>query len=277
MTARYLTVPRLSELESKLSDRDWRVVAEVAALRFVSGSHLARLCFARGNGTADTRAARRALLRLNRLDVLARLPRPVGGVRRGSAGFVYYLAPAGQRLSMGRGWLPPGRPRRPSAPGHLFVSHALAVAELHCLLVEGAHSERFELLKREAEPACWRGTGEAMLKPDSHVRLAVGDYEYSYLIEVDRGTEGSGAIRRQLGRYVRYHRSGREQRQRGVFPKVLWLATDAERARVIAELIGRLPTPERALFAATTFGDALAAVAPEAPADNALKNTYCRT
>lgn len=260
MTARYATAARLRELEAKLSDRDLAVIRELAALRFTSGSQLARLCFTRSDGTADQRAARRALLRLNRLGALARLPRPVGGVRRGSAGFVYYLAPAGQRLSMERGWLSPGRPRRPSAPGHLFVRHALGVAELHCLLVEAARSGRFELLGRESEPACWRVTNGAMLKPDSYVRLAIGDYEYSYFIEVDRGTEGSGAIARQLDRYVRHHRSGREQRQRRVFPKVLWLTTDAERAGVIAELIDRLPTPERALFTTATFDDALAVI-----------------
>lgn len=263
MTARYLTKARLRELSETLSDRDRRVVAEVAALRFTGGSQLSRLCFTRSDGTADQRAARRALLRLNRLGVLARLPRPVGGARRGSADFVYHLAPAGQRLSMERGWLPTGRPRQSALPGHLFVRHALAVAELHCLLAEGARSGRFELLDREAEPACWRKTGEAVLKPDSYVRLAAGDYEYSYFIEVDRGTEGSGAIARQLDRYVRHHRSGREQRQRRVFPKVLWLAPDGRRADAIAGQIGRLARPEQELFAAASFDDALATIAPD--------------
>lgn len=263
MTARYATAARLRELEPKLGDRELAVIHEIAALRFVSGSQVARLCFARMDGTADQRAARRALLRLSRLGVVDRLPRPIGGIRRGSSGFVYYLGPAGQRLSMERGWLTKRRPRRPALPGQLFVHHALAVAELHARLAEADRIGRFELLRREAEPNCWRKSASGVLKPDTYIRLARGDYEYSYFIEVDRGTEGSGAIQRQLDRYLRYYRSGYEQEQYGVFPKVLWLATEADRINAIAELVARPAPAGQELFRVAHFDDALSAVASE--------------
>lgn len=263
MTARYLTAARIAELESKLSDRDLAVIRELAALRFASGSQLTRLCFARPD-RADTRAARRTLRRMAQLEAIERLPRAIGGQRTGSESFNYHLAPAGQRLSMERGWLPQGRPRRPSLPGRLFVRHALDVAELHARLVAAARAGRFELLQRDAEPACWREAAGFVLKPDTFIRLGAGNYELVFFIEVDRGTEGSGAIRRQLGRYLSYHRSGQEQAEHGVFPKVLWLAPDARRVEAIAEQVASLPAAEQELFAAAHFDDAFGAIAPEA-------------
>lgn len=209
MTRRYLTAGRRRELEAALSQRDFQALVYVASLRFVSGAQLARLCFG-GRDQASARAARRALLRLVDLDVLARLPRSIGGVRSGSAGFVYHLGIAGQRIAVARGWQAAGRARRSRTPGSLFVGHALAVAELHTQIVEAARTGRFELLEASAEPACWRSfNGSAprplTLKPDTYLRLGIDSYEDSYFVEVDRGTEGSGAIQRQLKLYRDYH------------------------------------------------------------------------
>src|SRR6185503_16090142 len=141
----------------------------------------------------------------------------------------------GERLSVEHGLLPERRGRRSLSPGTLFVRHALQVAELHTRLTEGDRSRRFELLELVAEPACWRSYGgigdqRVTLKPDSYVRLGVGAYEDSYFVEVDRGTEGSRALERQIQAYLSYHRSGHEQRAHGVFPKVLWLALSDQRA-----------------------------------------------
>jgi hypothetical protein len=134
---------------------------------------------------------------------------------------------------------PERRRRRSLIPGTLFVRHALQVSELHTLLVEADRSDRVELLELTSEPACWRSwSGLAgqhqTLKPDSSARLGLGPYEDSYFIEVDRGTEGSRALERQLQLYLAYHLSGAEQQGRGVFPRVLWLAPDERRAGIIA-------------------------------------------
>jgi Replication-relaxation len=98
------------------------------------------------------------------------------------------------------------------------------------------------------------------LKPDSYVRLGIGDYEDSYFVEIDMGTEGSGAIERKLRDYLAYEASGVEQAKRGVFPKTLWTTPDAERAAVIEDCIGRLPRPAQELFAVARFADALGVV-----------------
>ncbi len=103
MSARYLSAALLRDLETKLTQRDLEVLRRVSDLHFVSGAQLARLSFTDSDDErANVRAARRALLRLVRLGTLERLDRPVGGIRAGSAGFVYYLGVAGQRIAVAR-------------------------------------------------------------------------------------------------------------------------------------------------------------------------------
>jgi hypothetical protein len=264
MSRNYVTAARLEGVDARLTDHDRAVLHAVSDLGFVSGDQLRRMHFAvEADAAAQARAARRALVRLVRLDCLARLPRRVGGVRSGSAGFVYRLGLAGQRVAFLYGWQPERRGRRSHVPGTFFLNHSLAVAELFALLIEGDRSRRFELLELSAEPACHRryggigSQGQATLKPDSYVRLGVGDYEDSYFMEVDMGSEGSHTLERKLHEYVAYQASGREQEQRGVFPRVLWLAPDAERVAVIGQCIRRLTPSVRELFAVALQADAL--------------------
>jgi hypothetical protein len=267
MTPHYATEASADAADSALTPRDRTVLKKVSDLRFASGDQLARMCFIEDDPLAQARAARRALLRLVKLDALARLPRRVGGVRAGSAGFIYYLGSVGYRLAVRFGWQPERRRRRSDLPGTAFLNHALAVAELHTLLIEADRSRRFELLELSAEPSCWRsygGTGTQRpltLKPDSYIRLGVGEFEDSYFVELDRGTEGTKTIERKLKEYVAYEASGAEQDQRGVFPRVLWLTPDAGRAEGIAGSVRGLARAKRKLFAVSQFKDAIEAVA----------------
>jgi hypothetical protein len=174
----------------------------------------------------------------------------------GSGSFVYRLGPAGQRLSAST-W-------RPHIPGTLFVAHSLQVAELFALLMEADRADQVELLEAHAEPACWRRYSGGTLKPDSYLRLGVGDYEDSYFIEVDMGTEGSRALIGKLRQYVAYAANGREQAERGVFPKVLWTAPSEARAAIIRDCIERLPGGSQGLFAVAPFDRALCVLNGEA-------------
>jgi protein involved in plasmid replication-relaxation len=257
MTARYLTAARLNELAAQLGERDRAVVRRVFDLRFVSGGQLMRLHFA----DVPPRTAREALLRLTRLDVLARLPRSVGGVRAGSAGYVYRVGPAGQRVAALLGWQPAASKWHSHVPGTLFVAHALQVAELHAQLAEADRARRLELIELAAEVASRRRyggpVGQRILKPDSYVRLGNGDYEFVYFIEVDMGTEGSRALEAKLRQYVEYEASGQEQERRGVFPLTVWLTPDAGRAEVIAGCVGRLPRSAQELFRVACFDEVL--------------------
>ncbi|MBS1883287.1 MAG: replication-relaxation family protein [Actinobacteria bacterium] len=249
MSAPYWTARRLRELDARLGGRDRAVLGRVSELRFVTGSQLARLHF----DGVPARTAREALRRQVRLGLLERLPRVVGGVRAGSSGYVYRLGPAGERLA-GQTW-------RTHTPGTLFVAHALQVAELHTLLAEADRAGRIELDELAAEPACHRqfaGLGsQRVLKPDSFVRFGLGDYEWSWFIEVDRGTEGSRALLTKLRQYVEYQASGQEQADHDVFPKVLWTAPDEARAEAIRAGVERLPVAGRELFGVSLFKDAV--------------------
>jgi hypothetical protein len=263
MSARYITAKVARDLAEDLDARDFAVLGSVVELRFMSGDQIARLHF-----EGQARAARRTLLRLTRLGVLERLPRQVGGVRAGSAGFVYRLGASGQRIALDRGWLGDRKRRRSAVPGSLFVGHALAVAELHVRLREAERTGSIELLELRAEPACWRrqagmNAQASILKPDSFLRLGAGADELVYFIEVDLATEGSRALTNQLRAYVAYHASGREQAEHGVFPKVLWLAPDARRVVTIEACVRRLPRSDRELFAVAEFDQAIVAVTGE--------------
>ncbi|HET7052972.1 MAG TPA: replication-relaxation family protein [Solirubrobacterales bacterium] len=259
MTGRNVTAAVIGRLHRQLTEHDQAVLMSVSELRFVTGSQLARMHFAGSlDAATSARAARRALLRLTRLDCLERLPRQVGGARAGSAGFVYRLGLAGQRLAIERGWQPKRRWRRSQMPGTLFLAHALQVAELHTQLIEADRSRRIELLALSAEPACWRryggiGAQSVVLKPDSYLLLGAGEFEFVYFIEIDMGTEGSRALEGQLRRYLDYETSGKEQVARGVFPKVLWLALDDKRVDAIKACVKRLPSRSRELFQVERF------------------------
>ncbi|MGH7485365.1 MAG: replication-relaxation family protein, partial [bacterium] len=118
---------------------------------------------------------------------------------------------------------------------------------------------RIELIELSGEAASRRSyggpLGPRVLKPDSFVRLGTGEFEDSYFIEVDMGTEGSRALSAKLRQYVEYEASGIEQAERGVFPLSVWLTPDTERAEVIRACIDRLPRASWELFRAAPFSE----------------------
>ena len=63
--------------------------------------------------------------------------------------------------------------------------------------------------------------GSVDLRPDLFVRIAAGDLELRWFIEVDRGTEHLPAVMRKSTAYDRYYRGGVEQEKHGVFPRVM--------------------------------------------------------
>jgi hypothetical protein len=254
---------RLQAVDQRLSERDRQLVLEVVRLRFLSAGQLERLFF-HGIAAPVTRArrARRQLARLVELELLWRLERRVGGVRAGSTGYVYGATAEARRLDA---WLrgePLTRAQAAHEPGASFVEHSVACSELFVQLAEAERADSFELLEHQAEPDCWRrflgsmGT-QRHLRPDAFVRLGVGEWEQLAFVEIDRGSEGSAALVRKLELYVAYWRSGAEQHQRGVFPKVVWLVTGDRRLRLLRCEITLLPPDAQAIFTAAPFDAAL--------------------
>lgn len=234
-------VGRLAGVMERLTPVDREIIGSIERCRMVSGAQLQRLHF--GAGENAGRSARRHLTRLVELRVLARLERRIGGVRAGSAGFVYGLDVVGQRLGQA------SSPRRPWTPSPAFVAHTVAVSECFVTATLLAGAGRLELLDFLAEPACWRtwtgaGGTPLTLKPDAWLRVASEDFEDRWFIEVDRATEDLGRIRRKAEVYRRYFLAGRED----PFPKVLWLTPGERRAAALRDSLGALPSEQRQLF-----------------------------
>jgi hypothetical protein len=128
--------------------------------------------------------------------------------------------------------------RRPT-PSDSFVDHTLGVTETYVVL---RTMPEIELLDFQPEPDCWRQyTGPSgrtvTLRPDAFASWAAGEWELSCFVEVDRATEHPGRIARKADRYVRYWRTGTEQRNQGVFPAVLWLTPTEARAEVLRRVL----------------------------------------
>src|SRR5205823_10179344 len=139
-----------------------------------------------------------------------------------------------------------GRPRRPWTPSAPFLRHALCVTELYVRLVEVARQAGFVVEAFDAEPACWRAFTEAagqveFLKPDAYVRLGTEEFAEHTFVEVDLGTESKPALARKFDRYRLYWMTGAEQRRRGVFPRVVWLAPYAMRYDQVLDVASRQP------------------------------------
>jgi hypothetical protein len=253
-----LTVARRERIAASLSDRDRAVAATVRELRLATGDQLARLHFA----AVTARERRRVLTRLVSLRVLARLPRPVGGVRAGSVGYVYALDVVGQRLSDGTGPVRGYRIRRPWQPGLGVTAHTLAVTELRVRLAEAERRGELRVVRFQGEPACWwrylgRGGGLVTLKPDATAELAVNGFRDSWFIEVDRGTESPMTIAKKAEAYVAYWRSGPEASHHGVFPRVLFVVPDDARHSVAVDVLGRQTADAWHLFAVSTFDNVI--------------------
>ena len=268
------TGPRGLELmRDELSGRDLAIVRQVADLRLVSGSQLESVHFSpaeHATSGAAARAARRVLERLTRDDLLVRLERRIGGIRAGSASFIYALGPVGHRLLAETDIARP-RLREPSLP---FVDHTLAIAQLVVDLTLAARRGLHEVLRLQTEPWCWRRYsammgGEAVLRPDLFVSIGQGDLEHRWFIEVDRGTEHLPTLLRKCRAYDSYYRSGVEQAEHDVFPRVAWLVTSARRRRQLRAAIDKDRQLTAAMFEVVENHDVLGAMVDDDLAEGA--------
>jgi hypothetical protein len=247
-----LSAAGLQRLRQDLSQRDWAVLKDVDRCRLMTGRQLQLLHV--GEGETAARAARRLLLRLTRHGLLARLERRIGGLRAGSAGYVYGLGPAGVRL------LHPDRPRRRlHEVRDGFLKHTLALSELYVELRQAEQQGQLDLLTVETEPRCWRRLDDGdWLKPDLHLVIGLGEEALHAFVELDQGTEHSSALMGKLRQYeAAYH--GGVAATADVFPRVVWLVPSDRRAAQLRRLV-RSPRLTAELHAVALQSEALAAL-----------------
>jgi hypothetical protein len=197
--------------------------------------------------------------RLTDLKLVVRLGRRVGGIRAGSTGHVYGLSGLGQAIVAAEALSLKSRRRVwETSPSH--TDHLLAVADVYIAATEAERRGEVELLEFQAEPPCWRrfagvGGQAITLKPDAFVRIGIGDVEVSAFVEVDLATESTPTLLRKSQVYIQYWRSGVEQHQHDVFPRVLWATPAARRVAQIEQTLRRLPADARPLFQVALLDD----------------------
>lgn len=262
-------------LKDQLTDRDLELLAAVEQYRLITTKQLERLLFddRHPTGMAATRACNRVLQRLRQHRLLATLERRIGGARAGSAGFVWYLGPAGDRLLRSLSTVGSAGRRNYREPSRHFVDHTLAIAELAIQAVEASRTvPGLDVAGIDTEPRSWQqslspyGTTQ-WLKPDLRLVIQTNKEELHYFVEADQGTEHLPVIRRQCAAYVSFFQSGRYQAAHGVFPTVVWVAPNPQRAAAIERAADHV-TP--ALFracAVAEYGQLLQDDAAEGSAD----------
>ncbi len=221
-------------IRHNLSPRDLAILRSISAHRFLTTRHVRALHFSdHASELSAIRSSNRVLRRLCRDDLIAALDRRVGGVRAGSAGYVMRVTAAAQRLLQTEDG--EGSSRRYREPSQRLLAHTLAIADAHVALYQAATSDSLELVAVQVEPGSWRrflglGGERRLLRPDLAVVTAQGEYEDHWFLEVDLGTEHPPTVVRKCQLYEDYRASGVEQETHGVFPRVLWVVTNQQRA-----------------------------------------------
>lgn len=226
---------KVAALADKLSDRDKEIIRLLARVRVLTGEQLERLAFHCHSTDNRSHIRRRVLKRLADLELVATLERRIGGVCAGSAGLIYVLGRAGQRMAdMLNGITSVGRTRSPRTPGALFLRHALAVSETFTTMVELSRESNIRVRSFLAEPHCWWPDGAGgLLRPDALVIVEDERYEATAWLEIDEGTESLGRIRAKVAAYEAFALTGREGAN-GVLPHVLFAARDEAISREVA-------------------------------------------
>jgi hypothetical protein len=255
MTRQIIGRKQLLEIAADLSERDLEILRSIGSERFLTTGQLTRLHFSdKPTKTAATRSANRALAKLKSSRLIDSLERRIGGVRAGSASYVWGLAPAGGRLLEITGALPE-RPKwvREYEPSRHYLEHTLALAEVRMRLREAERRGDFTILELVREPDCWRpysapGGGVARIKPDLALVTASGEFEDHWFIEIDLATERPARVLRTCLVYEEYRRTGTEQKRAGVFPVVVWVVPNRRRKEAVLDRLAEDTRISHGLF-----------------------------
>jgi hypothetical protein len=250
------------QIRDSLCERDFAILTSVARNRFLTSHQIRRTHFTdHSSSEAAIRATNRALARLSRLGVVNHLWRRIGGVRAGSGSHVWSLTEAGARLLRTVGEFD-ALPERFKAyePGATFLEHTLAVAEVCLRLSEAARRGDFAIIELQREPACWRAYsarhgGVTTLRPDLALITASGEYEDHWFLEIDRDTEPPSRVIRACRSYEAYRQTDVEQKRLGVFPAVVWITPDAQRAATLRSHLDQATGLRRGLYSVVQVDD----------------------
>lgn len=249
---RRLSAEGLRAVGEAINPRDRAILEDLNRFGFLTSRQIEAIHF--GQLQAAGRICRRVIKRLADGGLLLRVNRRIGGFSGGSSTSIWRLSAAGYRL------VNDGRRVRIKLPSDRFLDHRLAVADCYTQLVQQTRMGSLELLDIAPEPGSWRpylspsGQDET-LKPDLYVVTATSDYEDHWFCEIDRGTESLPTIRKKCAQYIRYRRTGKEQQASGLFPFVVWVALDEQRADQLRRTVSAAHDMTAGIFRVTTSQD----------------------
>ncbi|MFC5289374.1 replication-relaxation family protein [Actinokineospora guangxiensis] len=243
-------------LHVSLNARDRAVLTSLEQARLLTMAHVQRLHVTDGSPLSNVQRTQALLRRLHQLGLVQRVARLHGDRQVGSRGTVYGLSHLGLAVLFAPA-APPRPARRLWARRPFFHLHLLAVSDLYVALREQA---AVDVLEFQPEPRCWRtftlaGELRTQLRPDALVRLAKGHRTNRWFVEVDRGTEGLGVIRRKCQRYLSYEHTGLEQVEHHAFPQVLWLVPSQQRAAQVKQVVDQLQPQMAPVFVVSRLQD----------------------
>lgn len=255
-----ITTARLATLADQLTERDQAILGDLERTRVLTGAQLQRLHFDHISPGSRARDRRSVLQRLSDLGLVSTLERRVGGIRAGSAGHVYTLTPAGQRLqAIQHGQASLRRSRRLHTPSTPFLAHALVISEIYVSLIEASRYHDCQVATFTTEPTCWQPTGTGRnLKPDAYTVLATATYQDCWWLEIDRATESLPKIIRKCRPYLDFLTSGGVGPNQ-VPPRILFSTPNATRSDAINKAIATLTSTEIGtdqMICVTTHDDA---------------------
>jgi hypothetical protein len=231
-------IPSSGALRPPLSARDRGLVELAGRFHQLTAGQLSVLLFA---DHASKTPLDRCLKRLVERRYVARLTRPVGGDGGGSAQYVYQLGRAGWRLlgKPGDYW-----------PFRAVNLHTLAVADCFVAVTQADRAGDCTLLGFEPEPGCHVTVGTALLTPDAYAEVGYRDdgVKVACWLEVDRGTEHREVIKEKCVRYWHAY----QQWESDVFPSVVFVVPDEQRAAIIRQVIAGGPAEAQELFHVVT-------------------------
>jgi len=249
----------VARIRQRLSDREIAVLQDVERFRYLSARQIEDLHFYdHASPLTGARTCRRVLRRLTKSTILWQLDRHIGGVRAGSASFVYGVAPLGYRVLHGD----EGARVRRHESSATYLDHTLAVAQIAVDLHCQGRTDDLEVVDIQTEPTCWRRfslglEGVQELKPDLYAALRTGEYEYHWFVEVDLSTHSAAAAVRKCRLYQNYWATGKEQDRVGVFPRVLLVAYTGRRVALLRRTLDGARGLNLDLFSVTESSGAL--------------------
>lgn len=240
-----LTVMQLMAIEYQLTDRDRQILKGLKVMKCLFTYQIQKLyCSDLKTQKSAANTTYRIMKRLREYGLVDTLvDRMIGGIKAGSAPYIWYLTEQGHRLLLLDNKYPEGNVKRKRfmEPASSTLAHRMAVNECYVQLKDLEHQGQLEVLEASFEPDNWRDfiykDKKESLKPDLTIATNHHGYECHFFIEMDLSTESLDTITKKCIRYHKYLQTNIEQTQYGFFPIVLFIVKDEKRKQKLDNAI----------------------------------------